>query len=192
MTRFYFVTSNDYKFSEFERLFAAHGVILDRANIELEEIQTIDIDRIARDKVIKAYAHLSRPVMVDASGLAMYALKGFPGGLNREFWNVLKDEVCTVASKLGDSRAEIVVALAFCDGKRIVSMSKALPGAIAAVPSTTGTFHLDRVFVPAGEIETLAEMSEVKRDTLSHRALVAKDAVVRIKKAFALKRPGLR
>src|SRR5437879_6270474 len=108
MTPFFFATSNLYKFQEFARLFAVYGVTLEHVNIAIQEIQTIDIETIARDKLVKAYARLSRPVLVDASGLGMAALKGLPQGLNNQFWDVLKDEVCSLALRLGDDAAEII------------------------------------------------------------------------------------
>lgn len=192
MDQLFFATSNLYKFSEFQRLFAFHGLSLEHADIELQEVQSLDLELIARDKVVKAYSTLSRPVFVDASGLAMRALKGLPAGLNRPFWDVLKDEVCGLAARLGDDQAEMMVQLAFCDGKRIYSVAQRDPGRIATSPAPVGSFHLDRVFIPDGCSLTLAEMTTAERDRVSHRAKAVVTAINRLRSIDLGKSLGLR
>lgn len=173
----YFATSNLYKFEEFRRLFALFGVTIEQIDLTVPEIQTFNIKTIIEDKVNKAYQSLSRPVLVDHSGLAMKALNGLPQGLNKEFWDVLKDQVCTIADRLGDDRAEVIVHLGFCDGQRIYTVSQQDPGKIARTPAPSGTFHIDRVFIPEGHSITLAEMSEAVRDKISHRRKVTEQAI---------------
>ncbi|HYN81822.1 MAG TPA: non-canonical purine NTP pyrophosphatase [Gemmatimonadaceae bacterium] len=165
----FFATSNDYKFAEFSRLFGAAGLQIDHYRLEVEEVQHIEMDVIVRDKALKAYQRVRRPVLVDHSGLAMNALNGLPCGLNKLFWNVLQDRICELAIAMNDPTAEILVSLALCDGKRIHAWHERLPGNLAAKASAVGTFHLDRVFVPNGSTMTLAEMSTVDRDVVSHR-----------------------
>ena len=188
----YFATSNAYKFAEFHRLFAKRGVQLQQIDISIAEIQTVDMEAIIRDKVVKAYSAVSRPVLVDQSGLAMAALKGLPQGLNNQFWDVLKDQVCALASRAGNRRAEIIVYLGFCDGKRIYSVSDRLQGKMALRPASVGTFHLDRVFIPDGFRKTLAEMKQKERDSISHRAKAAQKAVMLMKSIALGKYLGLK
>jgi Xanthosine triphosphate pyrophosphatase len=173
----FFATANLYKFEEFSRLFANYGIELEHYDLAIPEIQNIDMSIILRDKVIKAYEVLSRPVLVDHSGLAMRALQELPQGLNKQFWEILKDQVCELATKLDDRRAEMIVYLGFCDGRRIHSVFHREPGEIAKKPSSEGTFHLDRVFIPAGHTLTLAEMSRSERDKISHRLKVTEKAI---------------
>ena len=71
----------------------------------------------------------------------------------------------------------MIVYLGFCDGRRVHSVSHREPGHIAAAPSTMGTFHLDRVFIPEGHKLTLADMSVDDRDKISHRMKVTQKAV---------------
>jgi XTP/dITP diphosphohydrolase len=174
----FFATSNDYKFFEFKRLFAARGVTLEHINLEVQEIQTIDIAAIIKDKVVKAYSKITRPVLVDHSGFSLEALKGLPQGLNKQFWAVLKDEVCEVAAQLGNNRATTIVYLGLCDGRRIHTVVQDTPGLVPPRPAPGGTFHLDRVFVPDGYRITLAEMTEGERDSVPHRAAAADKAVL--------------
>ncbi len=188
----YFATSNAYKFQEFERLFGRLGVRLERMDLTIPEIQTFNIDDIIRDKVIKAYAKLSRPVLVDHSGLAMRALNDLPQGLNNQFWDRLKDQVCVLAKKLGDPHAQSIVYLGFCDGQRVYVVSQSDEGRMAEEPFKGGTFHLDRVFIPDRCDITLAEMTDDARDLVSHRAKVAEKAVAMFKSIEFGKTLGLK
>jgi XTP/dITP diphosphohydrolase len=188
----YFVTTNPYKFAEFQRLFARQKVKLEQIDNAIAEIQTFDMAAIIRDKVVKAYAAISRPVLVDHSGLAMAALKGLPQGLNNQFWDVLKDQVCDLATRVGNRRAEIIVHLGLCDGKRIYSVAHRIQGQMALKPASVGTFHLDRVFIPTGCAKTLAEMTEKERDRVSHRTKVVEKAVTLLKGIGLGKQLGLK
>lgn len=169
LPRLHFATSNDYKFGEFSRLFRRAGINLVRFNIDLPEIQMIDIEPIVRDKLVKAYASIGRPVLVDHSGMALHALGGLPGGLNRQFWEVLHGRICQIAHSLGDPSAEILVALGVCDGRSTHVVTQHVRGRIALTPSKQGVFHLDQVFVPAGEAVPLSALSQSRRDTVGQR-----------------------
>lgn len=184
MTDLYFVTSNDYKFGEYERLFRDRSVTLSRKSIGIQEIQTVDFDPIVRHKILSAYQSVTRPVMIDVSGMMLTALSGLPGGLNKQFWHVLKDTVCDLAAKLGSDSAQIVSCLSVCDGFNIHSVEHIQTGRIAPAP-TKGNFHLDRVFIPDGHVKTLAEMSESERDKIGYRAMAA-DKMVALLKSIRL------
>lgn len=177
----YFVTSNSYKFNEFHRIFASRSIELEQFNFVIAELQAIDIHEIVRHKVIRAYERLNRPLMVDHSGLAMSALDGLPQGLNNQFWNLLQGRVCDLARRAGDTAAEIIVVLGFCDGQRVHVVEHREAGSMAPAPAKTGTFHLDRVFIPTGAVKTLAEMTDSERDQWSHRSKVADKAVAMLR-----------
>ena len=175
--RLFFATANDYKFEEFSRLFLAFNVQLEHFNVSVPEIQNLDMAVILRAKVIEAYSLLTRPVLVDHSGLAIRALQELPQGLNKQFWEVFKDQVCDLVGKLGDRRAEMIVYLGFCDGRRLYHVSHREPGIIAEAPSSKGSFHLDRVFIPQGCDVPLSELTTVDRDRISHRMKVTHKAI---------------
>ncbi len=183
----YFATNNSYKFEEFSRLFKALGVDLRQYRVEVSELQMYDMDALVRDKLIKAYSRIGRPVMVDASGLAMSALKGLPQGLNKQFWDILKDQTCGIATKMRKKEAEVLVHLGLCDGRQIYSVSQRDPGTIAKTPAGVPDFHIDRVFIPSGSAKTLAEMTTVERDAVSHRSKVARKAVELIETTDSLR-----
>ncbi len=172
----FFATHNSYKFQEFHRLFKVMGVNLKHYPISISEVQTFDFEPIIRDKIVKAYAEIRQPVLVDHSGLAMDALNGLPQGLNNQFWHRLQNKVCDIAHNLHNDKAEIIVYLGFCDGRKIHTVFQKDPGKMATTPAA-GDFHLDRVFIPDGSVVTLAEMTETERDKVSYRRKAAEKMV---------------
>src|SRR5699024_9427897 len=101
-------------------------------------------------------------------GIGLDGLNGFPSGLNRRFWEVLGPRVSAVANAIG-SAAQATAYLSICDGRR-VHQNESVPGHIAPLPSKSGTFQLDRVFIPAGATVPLSDMAESERDRYSYRA----------------------
>lgn len=165
----YFATSNDYKFDEFSRLFAARGVELRRVVLDIDEFQSMDYSQIAEAKALEAYRRFGMPIVTEVCGIGIDALDGFPSGLNRRFWQTLGPKVSLITNAVGDG-AQADVYLSVCDGARVHTQSHQSKGRIAAAPSSRGTFHLDKVFIPAGSSITLADMTEAERDRWSYRA----------------------
>jgi XTP/dITP diphosphohydrolase len=174
------VTNNDYKSEEYTRLCVDAGLPLDRWDGEIQEIQEIDLQAMARQKVLEAYRWLLHPVLVDVSGMRLNALSGLPGGLNRQFWDILHANVCDLVHTLGDPSAEMVINLALCDGQRIIHAEGSVLGELATHESPIGSFHLDQIFIPAGASSVLSEMVESERDAVGPRGLAVRELVAQI------------
>ncbi len=167
----YFATSNDYKFEEFSRLFAAVGLEVRHVKLDIEELQSMDYTQIAEAKSVDAYREFGMPIMTEVCGIGIDALDGFPSGLNRRFWDTLGPKVSTITNAIG-SAARAEVHLSVCDGHRVHSQFAKLSGRITDTPSTKGSFHLDQIFIPDGAKVTLADMVMEERDKWSYRAKV--------------------
>lgn len=74
-----FVTGNPEKFEIAQATFQKHGLHLVQEDLDTDEIQSEDGDKIVRDKVSKAYEALKRPVVVNDDSWAIPGLNGFPG-----------------------------------------------------------------------------------------------------------------
>jgi XTP/dITP diphosphohydrolase len=188
----FFVTSNEYKFAEFERIFSALNVKLEHLNYEIPEIQTIDMEKITRDKILKAYSLIYQPVMVDHSSIGMKALMDLPQGLNKIFWDKLNNGICEIASKLGNTNAEIFSYIGICDGETIHIVFHMEEGNIASSPSDMGKFHLDRIFIPKGCDKVLSDMSEKERDKNGYREKAALKVIDFLKTIDLGKKLGLK
>src|SRR4051794_11804116 len=115
-----FLTKNDYKFAEFQKLFEGTRYSLVKAPVSIDEIQIDDMEALVRDKAVKGFTKIKRPIFVDHTGLQFDFLGGFPGGLTEIFWNKLKNQ--KLAEIVGRSSEPAVTAttwLAYCDGKNV-------------------------------------------------------------------------
>src|SRR5215210_2407880 len=166
-----FVTTNEYKRREVEEIL---GFELERADLDLPEIQAIDPAEVAADKARAAREALGAPVLpvlVEDSGLMVDAWGGFPGALTKWLMKSVGNEGLLRMFAPGEdrsARAVCVVALAEADGK-VRTFRGVVLGTVAESPRGEGGFGYDPVFVPHGSSMTYAEMGEGK-NTDSHRA----------------------
>lgn len=161
-----FVTTRAEKAEEAERL----GFRIERLDIALPEPQALDPSDVVAQKARSAYDLLSRPVLVEDTGLSIRAWNGFPGAFVK--WLETSAGVPALSRMLdgfGDRGATAVCAIAYCDGGQTVTARGESPGTIAAEPRGRGGFGWDTVFVPEGSDRTFAEMSPAEKDRVSHR-----------------------
>jgi len=152
-----------------------------------DDIQNLDIRRIAEHKAVKAYERVGRPLIVDATGLGLKAMNGLPGGLNSTFWDQLRGTgMCALVDKLRDRHAYVEDWLCICDGKKLYPLSVKQSGTIADSPTGKVPFHIDSIFIPDGCSESLGSLTAAKRDRYSYRARVVEDALAKLKDVFDL------
>src|SRR5262249_11191347 len=138
--RLVFVTSRPEKAREAERL----GVEIDRLHLDLPEPHALDPSQIVEEKARNAYAILSRPVLVEDSGLAIHAWGGFPGALVK--WVEKSAGVPAIARMLdgfSDRSATALCAIGYCDGGEVVTARGETHGSIASEPRGTTGFRSD-------------------------------------------------
>jgi XTP/dITP diphosphohydrolase len=68
------------------------GFTVEAKNIDIPEIQSLDIESVAREKALAAYEILKRPVVVDDTGMSIEALNGLPGALVAWFLDTLNPQ----------------------------------------------------------------------------------------------------
>ena len=178
-----FVTSRPEKAREAQRL----GFEIERLDLELPEPQALDPSQIVTEKARSAYAILSRPVLVEDSGLAIRAWGGFPGALVK--WVEKSAGVQAIARMLDgfpDRSATAVCAIGYCDGGEVVTARGETRGTIAPEPRGAGGFGWDVLFVPEASERTFAEMSGEEKDRISHRRRAWDDLAAKL----PLKRRG--
>ncbi|WP_081618708.1 MULTISPECIES: non-canonical purine NTP pyrophosphatase [unclassified Thioalkalivibrio] len=159
----HFVTKNRHKVQEVEELLSGLDIKVTPVPLEIREIQTAETNDIVRDKVLKAFRHVGRPVFVEHTGLYIGALGGFPGGLTQVFWDKLKaDMFSSLLGRLDDPSVTAKTIIAYCDAKRIHIFDGSVDGRIAETPAGDRSFQWDCVFIPSGYSETFAELGNVK------------------------------
>jgi XTP/dITP diphosphohydrolase len=162
-----FVTSNTNKWQEAQRIL---GFALERAELDLEELQAISVGAVALGKAKAAYARLRRPVIVEDAGVELLGLGGFPGPFIK-YWEKLGGltSICRAADGLGDRRVRAVCALGICSDRGCEVVIGSVDGLLSLHPRGHSGFGWDAVFVPQGEGRTFAEMTATEKDLRSHR-----------------------
>lgn len=129
----------------------------------IHEIQTEDIQDIVRDKVLKAFNIIGRPVFIEHTGLYIDSLQGFPGGLTQVFWDKLKaDNFSNLLGGLDNTELTAKTVIAFCDAKKIHIFEGEVKGNISPEPRGDRAFQWDCVFLPKGYNKTFAELGDEK------------------------------
>lgn len=162
-----FISGNQCKISEAEEILSPIGLTVIPVKVKIDELQTTDTRKLVRDKTLKAFKIIGRPLFVEHTGLHLERLKGFPGGLTEIFWNTL--EADTFAELYADSNAIARTVIGYCDGKGISYFEGEIEGTIASTPRGDRTFQWDCVFVPVGESMTFAEMGHTRKNEISMR-----------------------
>jgi XTP/dITP diphosphohydrolase len=166
-----FVTKNPHKSQEVQAILGDIGVSIVHAPLTIHEIQTEDIKLIVRDKVLKAFSQVGRPVFIEHTGLYIDSLQGFPGGLTQVFWDKLgADKFSELLGGLENTSLTAKTVIAFCDAKKVYIFEGEVLGNIAKEPRGNRDFQWDCVFIPKGFQETFAEMGE-KKNEISMRKL---------------------
>lgn len=160
-------TSNSAKAIEFSRILR---LPVDRVEIELEEIQSIDPVIVCKRKVTSAYSQLRKPTCVDDSGLALLSLNGFPGALVAHVLTAGGPGLIAQMIRSGAPRDAIAISVVgFADERGTKLFTGKLEGSITDTPRGSNGFGFDSVFVPVSEFRTLAELSPDEKDAISPR-----------------------
>jgi XTP/dITP diphosphohydrolase len=138
---------------------------------------------------IKASAgHTQAPpgswVIADDSGLLVDALDGAPGVRSARFGGESLDDASRTAllvralTGVEHRHAAYQCALVAAAPDGVITIVEgSLVGSIAHAPRGAGGFGYDPVFVPEGDIRTVAELSAPEKDAISHRGRAARALV---------------
>lgn len=192
MKKAVFVTGNDNKFKEVQRMLGNEFPYeLERVKLDLTEIQGTNSE-IAVYKAKEATKWINdncgggTAVIIEDSGMGIDALGGFPGPYVKEFAKMI-DKIPKMALGAGDWHATATCVFAIANGFFIVEVFKAeVKGMIAYEPRGTNGFGWDTVFIPNGSTKTFAEMTDEEKDRFSPRRF----ALAQMKAFFASNDPN--
>jgi len=121
------------------------------------------------------------PVLAEDAGLEVAALNGAPGVYSARYAGVAVDysrNNALLLRKLAgvqDRRARFLTVAALClPGGREFTRTGILTGRIAKEPTGKDGFGYDPLFIPSGHSKTLAEMTMVDKNQISHRQAAIK------------------
>lgn len=173
MLQIRFVSSNKFKIGEAEAILSGSSVAVIPVNLKIEELQTQDTRRLVKDKALRAFEDIGRPLFVEHTGLYLPYMNGLPGGLTQIFWDSLKaDKFAELFGKAADNTVAARTVIGYVDGKQFFVFEGEINGTVAAEPRGNRDFQWDCVFVPDGHNATFAELGDVKNDiSMRRRAL---------------------
>lgn len=173
------VTGNTGKLAEWRRLFP-EDIPLESADIDLEEIQSLDLEAIAIDKAKRAYEQIGSPVLVEDIAAGLNKLHGLPGPFIKFFELQLgADALFQLAGREGEA-AVVSCVIAYYDGEQAVAVRADVTGIVTSKRGSHG-FGFDVCFVPDGQDKTYGQMTPAEKDTISHRAKAIKLLLAHLK-----------
>jgi non-canonical purine NTP pyrophosphatase (RdgB/HAM1 family) len=177
-----FLTSNAGKAREAAALL---GRPIAARALEIPEIQSLDFAEVVTAKVLAAVERLGIPVLVEDSGLALPAWKGYPGPLTKFAVGAVGEAgFARLAYAWGDPRAEAVSTLGLAwpgaATAEVLVAEGRVSGSLAREPRGSNGFGWDVIFVPEWETRTFAEMTAQEKNAWSHRAKAFAELVRRL------------
>jgi non-canonical purine NTP pyrophosphatase (RdgB/HAM1 family) len=167
MKRITIVTGNPGKVRELEAMamgklnFAMH-------DLDIDEIQSLELEKIVKDKAEKAYIQIKAPVIVDDVAAGLSSLNGLPGPFIKFFNKELGEDALYRLARSKDDTVIVTCIAAYYDGEQLILGKGTIKGK-AVSPRGSNGFGFDSVVVPEGQKRTMAEMSEEEKMKVSHR-----------------------
>ncbi len=151
-----FITGNKNKAEYLEKLL---GLKIKHQKIDLDEIQSLNLEEIVEHKVKQAYAILKSPVLVEDVGLFFDDLGGLPGPFIKYFVdNVEFSKICKMIGENRKAKAKCV--FGYYDGENLKLFEGNLNGEIATEPRGENGYGWDKIFIPENYNITRGEMKE--------------------------------
>ncbi len=168
-----FATGNAHKVEEVKYALKDYSLDVKALNIKGVEIQAETVEEIAKSSALKASRHNKIPLIVEDTGLFIYALKDFPGAYAAYVYKTIGiDGILRLLKDVTDRKAMFRSAVAFCNpaGDVLCFVGESL-GVISFTAKGDQGFGFDPIFEPYdGAGKTLAEMSLERKNLISHRA----------------------
>lgn len=174
-----FITSNPNKVKE---LGECLGISIKHQNLDLPEIQSLSLEKVAIAKAEFAFNEIKSPVLVEDTALIFSSLGKLPGPFIKHFLESLQNEGLSKLLNAYDNREAIALSCFVLrdEGGSKVFMGET-KGVIADNPRGGNGFGWDAIFIPAGETRTWAEMTKEEKQKTSMRAKALDKLNARIK-----------
>lgn len=155
-----FVTGNQNKADHLSRLL---GLPLEHIKLDLDEIQSANLQEVAAHKAKQAYELVKRPVFVEDVALGFEALGGLPGPFIKFFLAEADgaENLCRMLDGFSSRKAYGECVFAYYDGQQLQLFHGEIEGTVPQHPQGDGGFGWDPIFCPDGyDGRTRAELNE--------------------------------
>ena len=167
----HFATSNPNKIGELSELLEYRITPLE---LDLQEIQTTDLQELVKHKLKQAYEHIHAPVIVEDTSLYFKAWNELPGPLVKWFIkNLGLAGMVSALSQFEDKSAQVVCCLGYTNnGKSMYLFEGKVKGEIVK-PRGSLNFGWDAIFQPSEHEQTFGEMDPEDKNRISPRGIAA-------------------
>jgi XTP/dITP diphosphohydrolase len=149
--RLFFVTSREEKAQETREILAVPFQVI---TTELVEIQSMDLEEIARYKAIAAFSFVHKSfsgnigVFVDDVGLYIDDLYGFPGPFFKYLTDDNNERLLNIMHGRPNRGASLQAAIGYYDGRCSQTFLGEVRGTISEKPRGKNGWGLDPIFIP--------------------------------------------
>lgn len=161
-----FITGNPGKVLEVKRFL---NVPIEHQALELDEIQSLDLEAVVKDKAARAFAAIGKPVLVEDVSFVCTALGKLPGPFIKWFVKELGNKGLCRLLDGKDRSCAATVCYGLCDGKQTHLFSGSMDGSVAENPRGDRSFGWADIFIPAGSAKTYAEMTDEEQALIAMR-----------------------
>ncbi len=173
MGQIIFASKNENKFKEIRTFFSRCNIKLELFRLDLPEIQSDLLEKIASNKASFAYDIIKEKLIVEDTGLFIHSLNAFPGPYSsfasRTIGNL---GILDLLKRKRNRAATFKSVIAFNDGKYIRVFNGAVVGRISSYIAKKG-WGFDPIFIPSGYDITYGEIGPNKIE-ISHRTVALK------------------
>jgi XTP/dITP diphosphohydrolase len=165
-----FVTTNEGKFSEAERILAGIGIDIEMLSIEYPEMQGESLKEVVLFGLNWLRQKVEGDAIIEDSGLFIESLGGFPGVFSSYVFKTLGlDGVLKLMESENARGARFESCIGVLIEDRVMTFSGACQGTISERIAGSRGFGYDPIFVPSGESRTFGEMETDEKNNISHR-----------------------
>lgn len=170
----FFATNNLNKFREACMIMREFNLAMGMLRIKSLEIQSEDLEEIAKFSVLNAFEKCCIPIIVEDAGLFIEALNGFPGPYASYVYRTIGNEGLLKLMenvKLRKANFRSVVAYFSAELAAPICFKGEVAGEITEeVRAGSSGFGFDPIFRPERSDKTFAEMDIKEKNMCSHRA----------------------
>ncbi|MCW3994461.1 MAG: XTP/dITP diphosphatase [Candidatus Bathyarchaeota archaeon] len=172
----FFATDNIHKFDEARKVLVEYKIAVGMLRAKALEIQSDDLEEIAKTSVLDAFKRCNLPLIVEDAGLFIDALNGFPGPYAAYVYRTIGNKgLLKLMENIENRKATFhsVIAYYSAELKSPIYFKGEVAGEIAKEErrgKRESGFGFDPIFKPAESNETFAEMTIMKKNKYSHRA----------------------
>jgi|YelNatPaOPRAMG01_1025707.scaffolds.fasta_scaffold10949_7 XTP/dITP diphosphohydrolase len=170
----FFATNNINKFNEARKLLAEYKIAVGMLRVKAREIQSDDLEEIAKASAQEAFENCYLPIIVEDAGLFIEALNGFPGPYASFVYKTIGNEgLLKLMESVKNRQAKFQSVIAYLSAE--LESPLCFKGEVTGEVTTEirkgkSGFGFDPIFKPTNSDKTFSEMSIAEKNAFSHRA----------------------